>query len=116
MILFHHKSATPKPHYGAVLYAILILAFVIVTQYSTVVGFVGLGSLLVLAGIVVEMNSGRIWEESQKRHKKNRKHVPWWNRPTPFFYAVNTYVIWPLVIVLGVFALVLAYELAGIIN
>jgi hypothetical protein len=116
MLFFHHKSAPPKPRYGVLLYAALVFAFAIVSRYSPVFGLVGLGSLLIIAGIVVEMNSTRIWAESLKWHKKNRKNVPWWNRPTPLFYAINTYVLWPLVIVMGVFAFVLAYKLAGIVH
>jgi hypothetical protein len=116
MLFFHHKAAPPKPNYGTMLYAGLILIFAIMTQYIPVVGLVGLGSLLILAGIIVEMNATRIWADSQKWGKKYRKKLPWWNRPTSFFYAVNTYVLWPLIIVMGVFALVLAYELVGIVH
>jgi ABC-type antimicrobial peptide transport system permease subunit len=115
MFFFHHKTVAPKPRYGGFLYGLLILAFAVITLYAPVVGLIGVGSLLLLAGIFVEVNADRVWQESMKWQKKNRKNVPWWNRPTPFFYAVNIYVLWPLIILMGIFALVLAYRLVGLV-
>ena len=111
MFFFHHKSVMPKPRYVGWLYGLLILIFAVITQYSVVVGLVGLGSLLLVAGIFVEMNADRIWDESKKWAKQNRKSIPWWNRPTHSYYVLNRFVLWPLVIVIGIAALVIAYKL-----
>ena len=116
MFFFHHKTVKPKPRLGAVLYALLLVVFAILTFYLPIVGLLGMGSLLLLAGIIVEMNADRIWQESAKWQKKNRKSIPWWNRPTPFFYALNVYVLWPIIILMGITDFVLAYKLAGIVH
>lgn len=116
MFFLHHKTTKPKLRWSAVLYAVLVVVFSLLTFYIPILGLVGTGSLLVLAGIIVEMNADRVWQESTKWHKKNRKNVPWWNRPTPFFYALNVYVLWPLIILMGITDFVLAYKLVGIVH
>jgi hypothetical protein len=116
MFFFHHQSIRPKPRYGSFLYGLLIGAFAVLALYAPVVGLIGVGALLLVAGIIVEMNADRIWQESLKWQKKNRKKIPWWNRATPFFYTVNTYVLWPLIIILGIFCLVAGYKLVGIVH
>jgi ABC-type antimicrobial peptide transport system permease subunit len=116
MFFLHHQSATPKVRYGSLLYASLVAIFAIVAFYYPVVGLTGVGSLLFFAGVFVEMNADSVWRESQKWHKKNRKHVPWWNRPTAFFYTTNVYILWPLIILMGIVCLVVAYYLAGVLH
>ena len=111
MFFFHHKSATPKPRFIAWVYGLFILIFAFVSLHSIVVGLVGLGSLLILAGVFVELNADRIWAESKKWAKQNRKSIPWWNRPTHLYYVLNTFVLWPLVILIGIVSLTVAYQL-----
>ena len=115
MFFFHHQSVTPKPRYGGFMYGLLVGAFAVLSLYYPIIGLIGVGALLLMAGIFVEMNADRVWKESLKWQKKNRKQVAWWNRPTPFFYALNIYVLWPLIILLGIFCLTAAYKLLGIV-
>lgn len=110
MILFHHKSKTLKPQFAAWLYILLIFAFAIVIQYQVIVGLTGLGVTLLIAGVLLELNSPNVWAESLQWRKKNKNRA-WYTRPNEFLYQVHIWLLWPLVILLGIAALVAAYSL-----
>ncbi len=112
MILFHHKSKTPKPRFAAWFFIALIAAFCIVTSYQITIGLTGLGVTLLIAGVLLELNSPRIWAESLQWRKKN-KNRPWYTRPNELLYKIHIWILWPLVILLGIGALKAAYFLAN---
>jgi hypothetical protein len=111
MILFHHKSKQLKPQFAAWLYLALIFIFATLIQYQIIVGLTGLGVTLLIAGVLLELNSPNVWADSLQWRKKNKKRV-WYARPNEFLYQVHIWLLWPLVILLGLAALAAAYSLA----
>jgi hypothetical protein len=111
MILFHHKTKSIQPRFAAWLFVALIIAFAVTAQYQVVVGLTGLGVTLLIAGVLLEINSPKIWADSLQWRKKNKKG-PWYSRPNEFLYKIHIWVLWPLVIILGIAAIKAAYYLA----
>ena len=111
MILFHHKSKSLQPNFAAWLYVLLIAVFAVVAQYEVIVGLTGLGVTLLIVGVLLELNSPKVWADSLAWRKKN-KNGPWYSRPNELLYKIHIWVLWPLVIILGIGAIKAAYLLA----
>ncbi len=111
MILFHHKSKTLKPQFAPWLYVALILIFATVAQSQVIVGLTGLGVTLLIAGVILELNSPKVWADSVQWRKKT-KNIAWYTRPNELLYQIHIWILWPTVILLGIAALVSAYNLA----
>lgn len=112
MIFFHPQTKTPQPRLGGWAFALLVAVFALLVPYRLVIGLSGLGVLSILIAVLVELNAPRVWAESLKWQKKSRKRLPWYHRPTTFYYNLNTYVLWPVVFILGVTLLVMAYRIS----
>ena len=106
--LFRPKAADPTKY---VLWVIVVLAlmFAVLAETSPVVGLAGVGTLLILMGIIVELNSRRIWADYVKMTKK--RGLSFWTRPNKVYYNINVYILWPFTIFLGVTAVWTAYLL-----
>ena len=111
MIFFHHKSKNLKPQFAPWLYLALILVFATIVQYQVIVGLTGLGVTLLIAGVILELNSPNIWADSLQWRKKNKNRA-WYACPNEFLYQVHIWLLWPLIILLGITALAAAYSLA----
>jgi hypothetical protein len=69
-----------------------------------------LGVTLVIAGVLLELNSPKIWADSLQWRKKNK--LAWYRKPNNLLYQAHMWLLWPAVILLGVYALCAAYVLA----
>lgn len=116
MILKKSKNDNTVLTTFGLVFIVLLVAAQLVMMYSSVLGLIGIGSVLLISGIFYEMNADAVWKESIKRSKKNKKNTKWWNKPTYGFYLFNVFVLWPFIILLGIFSLVTAYTLLGIMN
>jgi hypothetical protein len=107
---FHPK--VPAPRFAPGLFLALLAVFAILGQDKPVVGLVGLGTTMLVAGILVILNRKRIWETYRKQYKKTRGLALWLTGPAEIWYTVNVWVLWPSIVLLGVFCLYAAYSLA----
>lgn len=65
--------------------------------------FLVIGVALVLVALLVEVEHKVIWKNYKKSyHKHKNKFVDDLMKPNEWVYKLNIYVIWPLVLVLGV--------------
>jgi len=65
--------------------------------------FVAIGTLLILVALLVEIEHKIIWKNHTKHyHKHKNKLADKLLRPNKVVYWLNIYVVWPLVLVLGV--------------
>lgn len=107
-----HRHKTPEARFGQGLFLALIVVFVILARSKPAVGLTGLGVTLLIGAVMVELNAERIWETYRKAYKKNKGAQGFWSEPKRLYYDLNVRVLWPLVGLLGVACLWLAYTLA----
>jgi hypothetical protein len=114
MILSHlfTRHKTPQPRFAPGLFVGLIIAFTILGQVKPVVGLVGLGTTLIVTGVLVELNRQRIWDDYRKSFRKQRKVASLWTKPNPVYYTINVMFLWPFIIFLGLVSLWVAYLVA----
>ncbi len=107
--MFFRKKSKPA-NFAGWAFIDLVALFSALTYFRPVVGLTGLGSVLILAAILVEANKDTIWQNYKKQYKKSRYPVvDFFNRPTDFYYKLNVYIIWPLALTLGLLAIYAAY-------
>ena len=69
---------------------------------------IGLGVLLVLVAFLVEIERKTIWKNYLKNyHPHDSGLLEFLLKPNVWVYRLNVYVVWPLVIVLGVWVIIL---------
>ncbi len=67
------------------------------------VSIVAIGTLLILVALLVEIEHKVIWKRYKKNyHKHNNKFVDELLKPNIWVYRLNIYIVWPLVLILGV--------------
>ena len=93
---------------------LLLILFASIVYISPDVSMAGLGTSLVIMGVLVEFNSKRIWGEYLKQAKKRKKKLSAWQQPNEIFYKINVYLLWPLVIFMGVLSIWVAYMLSAL--
>lgn len=94
-----------SPRFARWAFLDLILLFAVIYWFDPKVGLAGLGALLMLAAILIEANKDYIWQEYKagfKKLKKAQRSV--WNEPKDIYYQVNVYFLWPLVFLVGLYA------------
>ena len=87
---------------------LMIVLFGAVVYVSPDVSLAGLGTTLVIMGVIIELNAKKIWSQYLGIAKK-RKYRSIWSRPHRFYYYANVYFLWPLVVLLGLIAIGLGY-------
>jgi len=93
--------------------AIVFVWLMLLTYMGNLFGQLGLGVSLVVVGIWTLAQSRSIWDEYSKawrklpKSKRNR-----WNEPKTSYYYFNLVAITPLMIVLGLVLILLAYTRA----
>jgi hypothetical protein len=90
----------------------LLSVFVILGQSKPLIGLVGIGVTVILAGVLVELNRERIWDTYRKSYKKVKGLKGLWVEPNRVYYNLNVYFLWPFVLFLGILCLYAAYVLA----
>jgi hypothetical protein len=64
------------------------------------------GTALVMIALFVEIEHNVIWKHYRRHyHPHDNKIIDTLLRPNRIVYALNVYVLWPLVLVLGLFIL-----------
>lgn len=106
------RRRQPQTYYAQGFFLVLFAFFTVVTLVKPTFGLVGLGTLAILAAGVIELNSGRIWDDYRKAYKKQRHFTGMWHEPKEIYYRLNVYVLWPLVALSGALCLWVAYQLA----
>jgi hypothetical protein len=106
------RHKVPEARFLPGLFLGLLLFFVILGQSKPVVGLVGLGTVLLVAGALVEFNRTRIWENYKKTYKKNKKLAGFWNQPSDVYYMINVVLLWPFIMFIGFVCLWASYVLA----
>jgi hypothetical protein len=109
-LLMRHK--TPEPRFAPGVFVGLVAAFSILGQTKPVVGLVGLGTVLLVTAVLIEVNRRRIWDTYNKAYKKRKGIKGMWTKPNPVFYTINVVFLWPFIIFLAVICLWAAYILA----
>ncbi len=110
--LFTHRKKTPKPRFAPGIFLGFLLAFVLLGQTKPIVGLVGIGTTLVITGVLVVLNRQRIWDDYVKAYKKRRGVKGIWTKPNDVYYTINVLFLWPFIIFLGLVSLLAAYVLA----
>jgi hypothetical protein len=108
---FFMRHKTPEPRFAPGLFVGLIASFTAIGITKPLIGLVGLGTTLLVTGVLVELNRQRIWETYRKGYKK-RKAGNMWTRPNEIYYSINVIILWPLIILLGILCLMASYILA----
>jgi hypothetical protein len=109
-LLRRHK--TPAPQFAPGLFLGLLVAFTILGQTSPIVGLTGIGTTLLVTGVLVTLNRQRIWDDYRKNYKKRRGPAAIWSKPNPIYYTINVLFLWPFIVFLGVVCLYAAYVLS----
>ena len=103
----HHPSA----RFASWSFICLLILFVAIWTQKPAVGLAGIGAVLVMGSMLVLANSRLIWEQYKKSYKKSKNSIApeSWSKPNSLYYRLNVYVVWPLVLVLGLVAIWAAY-------
>ncbi len=109
-LLVRHKA--PDQRFAPGVFVALTVAFAILGQTRPIIGLAGLGTTLVIAGALVELNRRVIWENYRKAYRKQKGVAGLWTKPDPVYYAINIVILWPFIVLLGVLCLWSAYMLS----
>jgi hypothetical protein len=102
----------PAPRFAPGLFLALLIIFIVVGQAQPTLALVGIGTTILIAGALIELNRKRIWETYLKSYKKQKGLAGAWNRPSELYYNINVYFLWPFVMFLGAMCLYAAYLLS----
>ena len=94
------------------LFLLLVLCFTIMGQTKPVVGLVGLGTTLIVAAVLVEVNRVYIWDSYCKAYRKQKGFKGLLTKPNKIYYTINVVFLWPFMAFLGVLSLFIAYDVA----
>jgi uncharacterized membrane protein len=109
-LFVRHK--VPPPRFAPALFLSLLAVFVLLGNTKPVVGLVGIGCTVIVAAVLIELNSDRIWETYRKTYKKESGLKRKWTEPNRLYYNLNVYFLWPFVFCLGLLCLYAAYVTA----
>jgi hypothetical protein len=90
----------------------LFVLFCILFWYKPAVGLSGMGAVMVLGSLMVAANSAAIWQEYKHSYKPSG--VAWRDRlsePRVVYYQLNRLVLVPLILLLGLAAILLGFLL-----
>ncbi len=107
--LFVRKQKTPPPRFAPGLFLILLVGFVLLGQARPTLGLVGLGTTLIVAAVLVEINRNRIWDMYKQTYKRRAGAVGLWSKPDPVYFNLNVYVLWPFILFIGLVCIWAAY-------
>jgi uncharacterized membrane protein YidH (DUF202 family) len=113
MFFYKTQPEAPLAQVGFYLLLLIAFAFAILTWYNPVVGLTGIGVILIATGIWTEVCASYVYNRYIKNIKRSKK-MPFWGRPSRFYYNVNIWILWPAVIVFGAVCLWAAYMLTQV--
>jgi hypothetical protein len=109
-LFVRHK--VPQPRFAPALFIGLLAMFSLLGTTKPVFGLVGLGTVSILAAVLVELNRERIWEGYRKAYRKQKGLHGLMTQPNPVYYVINVLFLWPFILFLGVICLYAAYALS----
>jgi hypothetical protein len=109
-LVTNHKA--PKARFTPGLFLLLLIIFIWLGQYKPTYGLTGLGVTLVVTAILVEANRDRIWDMYRKSYKKQKGIMGVLSKPNKIYYTLNVFFLWPIVFVVGLVSLYVAYQLS----
>jgi hypothetical protein len=89
---------------------LMLLLFASLVDAAPEVSLAGLGATLIIMGVLVELNSAKIWRDYLKSIKKFKK-MSAFQRPSKVYYNINVYILWPFIIFMGILSVWSAYYL-----
>lgn len=110
-LFVRHK--VPQARFASLLFIILLTAFMWMGQYKPTYGLTGIGVTLIIASILIEANRDRIWETYRRSYKKQKGLAGMMSKPNKVYYNLNVYFLWPVVFLIGVVSLFVAYMLSS---
>jgi hypothetical protein len=94
-------------------FAGLLAIFVAIATLRPEVGLAGAGAVLVLMAVLVEIQSDSIWKEYKHSYKPTKnKLLNELSVPKEGYYKANVYFVWPVVFVVGIVSIYVAYLLS----
>jgi hypothetical protein len=93
------------------IFLFLLSIFIFIGDARPVMGLVGIGTVIILASLLVLLNRDSIWDDYRNRFKKNKGLKGLWVEPNRVYYNINVYFLWPFVLFLGILCLIAAYYL-----
>lgn len=99
-------------HVFAGMIVLMIIIFTILAQSELSSGLLGLGIILIALGTLIEVKSKQIWQNSLRWQNQTKTKLPWYHRPSMVYYRLNVWVLWPVIIVLGLAAILTALALS----
>ena len=105
------RPKTPPPRFAPGLFLGLLVVFVLLGQTKPIVGLAGIGTVLIIAAVMIEINRQRIWDDYKKSYRKQAGKSALWTKPNHLYYTINVAVLWPVVLLLGAVCLYAAYML-----
>lgn len=106
------KHKIPQARFAPGLFVLLLAAFIFMGQSKPVYGLTGIGVTAVVTAILVEANRDRIWETYRRTYKKQKGLYGMMSKPNKVYYTLNVYFLWPVVFLIGVVSLFVAYQLS----
>jgi hypothetical protein len=108
-MFLRHKTHAPR--FAPALFIVLLAGFAVIGELRPIVGLVGIGTTVIITGVLVELNRENIWENYRKQYKK-KKNKLLWTAPNRVYYNINVAFLWPFIIFLGLTCLWAAYMLS----
>ena len=102
--MFFHPKSKPA-NFASWTFAILVISFAWLSLSRPAVGLSGLGTVLILAAILIELNRETIWQGYLKGYKKSKDPLTEaLRKPRQIYYSLNVYLVWPLFFLIGLAA------------
>lgn len=109
-LFIRHK--TPAPRFAPTVFLATLAGFTVIGQYRPLVAIVGIGTTLILAAALVEVNRQRIWDEYLTMYHKRKGLKGLFTKPNHLYYTINVAVLWPFIFFLGLVCIWVAYALS----
>ena len=110
-LFVRHK--VPQARFGSLMFLGLLIIFMWTGQTKPIYGLTGIGVTLIVTSILVEANRDRIWDMYKKAYKKQKGFAGMMSKPNKIYYNLNVYFLWPIVFMIGVVSLFVAYMLSS---
>jgi hypothetical protein len=108
-LFIRHK--VPQPRIAPGLFLGLIAVFILLGESKPLFGLAGIGTTVIVAAVLVELNRTRIWEDYRKSYRKQKGLKGLLTEPNQAYYTINVVILWPAILLLGVLCVWAAYIL-----
>lgn len=109
-LFVRHKN--PQPRFAPGLFVGLLAMFILAGQFKPIFALAGIGTTVIVAAVLVEVNRVGIWESYRKAYRKQKGLKGVFTEPNMTYYTINVVLLWPAILVLGVLCVWVAYQLS----